>query len=730
MATRRTDIEPKGEKAPYKADYRFENPYETINIEGFEIPVVLPKKPAKKDFRNWGKKKKYQRFKKEKLPRDIKKWSEKRRDKFVSKMYHKRKHGEWWLIKGNEVYITGRHWMFLNFWWCQAGKLPDFKSGDLDFFLVWEHCFRDKNCFGLLDIKGRRMGDTEKAVFLLWEAASITRNAWCGMQNIKEEFAKANFQRVVKGQNKMPFYFKPIMRGSSNPSKAIEFNYPEEIYSRQKLKKAKEQGEVGGQGELVHKYPAIDSRIDYESSVLGRYDGVRLLIYHLDEPGKIEAFDVNKQWDIIKPALALYNGETIVGKSLWTTTVEDFKNGETMKSIKKTWDESDPNNLDKNGQTKSGLYRYFRNCTNAYKTDEFGYHKTDECIERRNNNIEAYTEVSDWDGLAGFLRRFPMTVSEVFTPPHKDCVLYPVLLDKRLQQIEQNIAGNGGSVNPDGSRVTPRAVKGDFVWSKGFGSAVQWLPNPNGRWEVSQLPAKPNNVIYKEDGYPAPANAAFYTFGVDPVDHMANKGQGSDLGGTVYRRFDRSVDGHLDMDDKGIVCEYDVWRMQTGQFIADYLYRTADPTGSFEDLLKAAIYYGVPHFPEKDRPSIIQWFYGKKMHHYIQYRPKATRVESVGKKKYGKTPSEKGIKASSPVIDLYVQELKKHVYHHIFACHHPRIIKDWRLFNVENRTFRDLTVATGMSLLGDMDQKEPDAKEEKDNGWKDGMPTQKRRHTF
>ena len=29
---------------------------------------------------------------------------------------------------------------------------PEFRQGDLDFYLVWEHCVRDEHCYGLLDI--------------------------------------------------------------------------------------------------------------------------------------------------------------------------------------------------------------------------------------------------------------------------------------------------------------------------------------------------------------------------------------------------------------------------------------------------------------------------------------------------------------------------------------------------------------------------------------------------
>ena len=279
------------------------------------------------------------------------------------------------------------------------------------------------------------MGDTEKALNILYEKSSGTRYSWCGMQNVKEDDAKDNFIRIVHAHNRLPFFFKPIMKGSSAPTKEMEFDYPEEIYSRKKLKDKKKRGDVDSQGELIHKYAAIQSRIDYETSVKGRYDGKRLAIWHLDEPGKITAFDVNEQWGIIKPALALQNGVKIIGKALWTTTVEDFESSHTMENIKKTWDESDPLNKNKNQRTKSGLYRYFRNCVNAFAVDKYGFHNKEECTQWVQNEKEGYEEVTDWDGLASFLRKHPLTIDDVFRPPHSECVLFPLFLDLSLIHI-------------------------------------------------------------------------------------------------------------------------------------------------------------------------------------------------------------------------------------------------------------------------------------------------------
>lgn len=711
----------------YTAEWNFAKPFETIEVEGFEVPVVLPKRPANKYIVNWDKPLSKQKFRREVIPNDLQRWNEKKRDEFVEAMFHKRRNGEWWKIGGRVMYITGKFWYFLNFWWTEAGMYPEFREESLDFFLVWEHCVRDKDCCGLLDIKGRRMGDTEKSLCILYEEASGSRYTWCGMQNVKEDDAKDNFLRIVGASAKIPFFFKPIMPSSSAPTKVMEFRYPEEIFTMNKLRNEKAKGTNSGQGgDLVYKYDPINSKIDYETSVKGRYDGKRLKIWHLDEPGKITAFDVNEQWGIIKPALSLQNGAKIVGKALWTTTVEDFESAQTMQHIKKTWDESDPNDKNANNRTQSGLYRYFRNCVNAYAVDEFGFKLKEECLQRVKNEQAGYEAVTDWDGLAAFNRKHPITIDDVFRPPHNECVLYPVLLDKRMRQIDNGQLGNDRTSNIDGSTVRPLEVAGEFAWTNGFGSKVMWIPNQNGKWRVSHHPDTPNNFWVGPDGLQFPGNIAAYTFGVDPVDHTAEDGQGSDGGGAVFRRFNKLVDNDLALDDDGNIADWEVWRMQTERFVADYIDRPDNPYDYFEEMLKAAIYYGVPIFPEKNRGSIIPWFNDKGFKHFVGWRPMETRMD-VASKKQKKFKKEKGMTANPGIIHLYTQELKLHVYKRWPAYHHKRILNDYRQYNVKNRTKRDLTVACGMALLAAMDQKTQKAEEKKSN-W-NGLPVRKIKRT-
>src|SRR5690606_20453052 len=85
-------------------------------------------------------------------------------------------------------------------------------------------------------------------------------------------------------------------------------------------------------------------------------DGEQIFRSSVDEGGKWPP-DVpfSEYWQILKTAHRL--GSNIVGKSRVGSTVNAMKKGGA--EFKKVYVDSDPRERNKNGQTKSGLYRLF-----------------------------------------------------------------------------------------------------------------------------------------------------------------------------------------------------------------------------------------------------------------------------------------------------------------------------------------------------------------------------------
>jgi hypothetical protein len=678
----------------------YEKKPKTIEIGEFDVP--LPVKPPIEQFKNYGLPKEAQFFRREQIPSDLRQWEKTYQNKFVSAMYHKRKNGEWWLINGKEIYLTGRAWMFFNFWHIEAGGLPKFRYEAVLFFLFFEMCWNDPNCYGMLDFKARRLGDTEKALFLGWETVTRYRNTRFGMQNKKNDDAETNFKRVVKANKNMIWFFKPISGGLDTPKKELVFEYPTDFVT---TKRMKEEKKSKADSQPVNQIAALESTIDYEPTTLGAYDGQRLTIYHGDEWGKTVNMNVKNQWGIVKPTLALNNGDKIIGKCLVTTTVEEFDEGNisTIEVMQQIWNESDPAKRDGNGRTISGLYRLFRSALHGAEIDAYGFTNDDNTRARLKNTEKILTESGALDDLANWRRKHPLHINDVFSVAPKECPLYPAKLEIRIRQIKENLNCKNKPINEDGTEVVPKGVFGDLVWESQFGGNVKWQPNPKGKWCISQHPKNPNVRIIDEWVKPKPANDAFFTFGADPYDaRNTTTSKRSDGAGVVYRRLDLDIDGHLvDSAQDFHISESQTYLMQTDQFVCDYVARQDDPEDYYEDMLKTAIYYSVSMLCEKDKPSIENFFIKRGFSRYLKNRPDETKA-TYKKKRDAK---ETGIKASVPIINLYVDALKIHVFHRIINSHHPRLLADFRQFTVKNRTEHDLTVAAGMALLSNLDER-------------------------
>jgi len=250
----------------------------TRNIPGFEVPVPLPDMPPRKEMVNFELNVTKQKFVRTEVPHDIKNWEKKREDQFVADEWHKRLNGVWYLIKGEPVYVTGPAYVFFNYWQTEGGTLPHFRMEAVDYFQVWDFILDSPKCYGLLDIKCRRVGDTEKALFCGWELVTRYKNSNFGMQKTTDDEAWKNFQRVVKSNRFMVYFFKPVPFDSDSPSKRLDFKYPK-TKNNKKQRSAKEDIKYDPKTEL-------GSSIDYRPTELKAYDGERLRYYYLDEPGK------------------------------------------------------------------------------------------------------------------------------------------------------------------------------------------------------------------------------------------------------------------------------------------------------------------------------------------------------------------------------------------------------------------------------------------------------------
>lgn len=651
----------------------------TIKVKGFEAPVSIPDKPAARYFINYGKDKKDQKFKRTEFP-DWEQMSFYDKQKLVSEETHKRIHGNWYLINGQEVYVNGWAYFYFSYWYCEFGGLPDFRMEAVDFFLVWDHCVRDKNCFGLFDIKGRRIGDTEKSLCIMYDMATRYKNSWCGHQNIKDDDAKGNFDRIVKAHQKMQPFFKPVNSGGDAPKSELVFEFPGKSDADTLTDRSKSTANTSR---------GVGSKIDFRPTTLAQYDGKRLRVYYLDEPGKLDhmRMSAKKQWGIIKPCLTLNNQKRIIGKAIFTTTVENIKNGLSLDYCRETWEISNPNIKMADGRTESGLYRYFRDYLLASEVDEFGFPKEDEARLHRQSQMQAFVRTGDLSGLSDYKRRFPETIDDALATPSTACILFPELLDGQQEYI-RNVAIRG--TQKERERL---AVRGDLIWERGFASKVIWQPNAtSGKWWIAQHPVAPNNVQLV-GGYSTPVNNGVYTIGVDPIDHIKpQEGHFSYGAISVFMPENAIYENPEAYAEDGSGDMIYPWMSRTDQYVCTYKNRPHDPKELFDDIVKTAWYYGVQAFIERDKPGVINFMKDRNLHRFLGYKPLGL---GIGMNR----EAEAGMKTSAQSLNLMIDQIKSHVSRKVGTYRFPELLTEYRNFTGENTRQSDLLIASGLALI-------------------------------
>lgn len=646
-----------------------------VDVPGVEVKMRLPDQPPLSKMRNFGLREEDQKFKREITPKDLHIRAPKDIEAFVSAQWHQRRNGDWWLIKGQPIYITGPAWVFLNYWEMESGGLPDFRIEAVHFFWVWHHVITSPRLFGMFDVKCRRLGDTEKALFCGWEMVTRYRNSKMGIQSMSDVDAGLAYTRAVVANKAMPFWFRPMNQGMDDPKKALVFRYA----SRSATAAIEDKGQEQDREDVKE----LGSSIDFRATKARMYDGQRLRMYLLDEIGKIppQVMSGNFQWGIARQCLSMHNETVIVGKAILPTTIEDISNGATVEECAQLWKDSDPRTLTARGGTTSGLLRVFRGYEYAAEVDEYGFHLVEQARVARQAQIEAYIASGNLDMLSAYMRKVPETIEESLAVPATDCVLLPALLDQQIAKMR----------NPDFvAALAEPPVTGDLMWTNGFFSAVKFVPNPVGKWTICQMPENPNAKTFF-GGVTAPGNVGQVHIGLDTYDHAGSSG--SDGAIAIFRPYNPMAEHRLRFhgEDGGEMEIMNKQDMATEKWVACYRGRPYNPEHFYEEALKACVFWGSQMLSESNKPGVL--------HYFERVGAKAYKAKKPGILGIGAKGPVDGMASSVPSIEAYVALLKTYVSTYVQNCALLPILYDFRNFTGDNRTKCDLMVAAGFSLL-------------------------------
>ncbi len=608
----------------------------------------------------------------EEYPIDFKeKWYD-----YIDNEFNKREQGFWFYNKSVATYITGTHFMYLQWSKIDVGQ-PNFRESNRLFFIFWEACRADSRCYGMCYLKNRRSGFSFMSSAETVNAATISSDARFGILSKSGPDAKKMFtDKVVPISVNYPFFFKPIQDGMDRPKTELAYRVPATKYTRRKLETNEKLQELDG----------LDTTIDWKNTGDNSYDGEKLKLLVHDESGKWEKpNNILNNWRVTKTCLRL--GSKIIGKCMMGSTSNSHDKG--GKNFKKLYDDSDVTKRNANGQTRSGLYSLFIPMEWNYEgyIDSYGLPVFDTpkkpvkgpqgenikigVIEYWENEVEGLKE--DQDALNEFYRQFPRTEKHAFRDETKQSLFN---LTRIYEQIDFN----------EDMRNSINVTQGSFQWENSQqDTRVIFNPNKNGRFLISWVPPLHlQNKKYSKNGRFYPGNEHIGAFGCDPYD----------ISGTVDKR---GSNGSL----HGLT-KFSMEDAPPNHFFLEYIARPQTAEIFFEDVLMACVFYGMPILAENNKPRLLYYFKKRGYRGFAMNRPDRARNKlSVTEREIGGIPnSSEDIKqAHAAAIESYIETfvgLKETGYGDMYF---QRTLEDWAKFNINNRTSHDASISSGLALM-------------------------------
>ncbi len=612
------------------------------------------------------------RFDWDEYPTDFKeKWFD-----YIDEEFKRRELGYWFYNGGVATYITGTHYMYLQWSKIDVGA-PDYRESNRLFFIFWEACKADDRCYGMCYLKNRRSGFSFMSSAELVNQATISSDARFGILSKTGSDAKKMFtDKVVPISVNYPFFFKPIQDGMDRPKTELAYRVPASKLTRRKLDDNVKLKELQG----------LDTTIDWKNTGDNSYDGEKLKLLAHDESGKWEKPDnILNNWRVTKTTLRL--GRRIVGKCMMGSTSNALDKGGD--NFKKLYYNSDVTKRNRNGQTSSGLYSLFIPMEWNYEgfMDSFGspVFITPKnkiigidgapidigVIEHWENEVDGLR--NDSDGLNEYYRQFPRTEQHAFRDENKNTLFN---LTKIYEQIDYNEEmANEKSV-----------TRGNFGWNNGMvDTNVTFYPNKDGRFLISWVPPKnlQNSVIVK-NGIKYPGNEHIGAFGCDSYD----------ISGTV--------DGKGSKGALHGLTKFSMEDAPPNHFFLEYISRPQTAEIFFEDVLMACHFYGMPILAENNKPRLLYYFKRRGYRGFSMNRPdKLWNKLSVAEKEIGGIPnSSEDIKqAHAAAIEHYIENHVGRLEDGNGDMYFQETLSDWAKFNINNRTKHDASISSGLALM-------------------------------
>lgn len=625
--------------------------YDDIDAKPREVFITIPARPKDEEILGFDLDQQDQKWANVRtaVPKDkeFDKWPAIKQRTFVKTERERLKSGVWFYNNGTPTYVTEDHYRYLTFWRIDTEDgYPEYRDRDRRWYLYWKHCFDSVDSYGMAYLKHRRDGATHRVNSILLGKTIEKANIKSGINSKTGLDAKKNnFTKLVNSFYKLPGWQKPTIESAGRRAKS----------------------ELAFQSRDPSK-PSLESSIEYRDTTDTAFDGEKLYILHVDEPGKWATVNIGEYWRVHRECISV--GNKIVGKAIFTTTLGEMEKGGGGVFVDRVWENSDELERDDNNRTASGLFRYFVPAYDGLEgfIDEYGMSMIKEAKQFKENTRKALKKAGKNKDLAAEKRLYPFSPREAMAKDGSQCIWDEILINDQLDFVESQpkdllVYGNLHWVNSEKDtqvvfRPTPTQTKAKF---KIYMHPIQGSMN-NNHYDGSER--KPGNIL-------------LYQAGADPFDHKyVTDGQASKGCGYVFRKYDPWDEDNSDL------------------FVCQYLSRPRDPETYYEDMLKMCFYYGCELHPENNKIGIVNHFRRRGYHKFLSKRPETTHTSQATRrqKEFG-TPNTPRSRAY--MEDLWGDYLSKNIHKIMFR----ELLIQLLGYDPDNTTKYDAVIGGGWTLM-------------------------------
>ncbi len=581
---------------------------------------------------------------------------------FKKQEWDRRLNGYWFMNHGKPVYITGSHYMFLQWWQIDIGY-PKYRIPDLEYFYFQLYCIEDPECMGMLEITKRRFGKTFRGGLFLYEYITRTKMTNGGIQSKTGNDGKKVFGKaVISPFKKLPKFFRPEYDMSLGITPKTEIRFQQTNVRGSKAEDGLDKEELG-------------SMIDWGSADTIHYDGQKIHRYFGDEWCKTTEVNVYDRHEVIRYCLLDDEGK-IIGKALYSSTVEKLETDrEGIQDAAKTlWNDSDQLSKGENGRTPSGLYRFFMTADRAKNFDAYGYPNVGKTVKEILADRD--TVKHNPRSLTKRIKKEARTIEEAFSDDEDGCIFNLININKQKAYLKNNpithwrylhFYRDTNDLKVKWSDVDPN--KTELYWK------MLWMPKLG----------EENKFIF-QDTMRYPSNAEHGVIGIDGYSNtQGGKVYGSKLSGWVFLKYDINNPKN------------------TGLFVGHIYGRPNEKDDMHNQILLGSEYFGFPVYYEFVADDYYTYFKNRGRLGYLPRFPKNAIDPVKLKKDIEGKDRHRGFPTTEFALTKQNDAMMSYVENHCDRIMYEELLEDLPKFRPYKRGPHDRTVSAMITLVSSME---------------------------